>query len=187
MKEAVIRENVNGRVVALQSGGRGERHSQGEGAGGGSGPAPACLTAHVITCDEKAKQEFASGWQDLEQENLSSADYYFNSYAHFGIHEEMLKDSVRTGTHLLPSHLGRGSHRHWAWLLLPCSPFYERTARALQEAAYLVASLLYASCTSHCWMHLRAQAPLLGIGVRSPACHSPLLRSSQGLAGLGAF
>lgn len=29
-------------------------------------------------------------------EHLSSADYYFNSYAHFGIHEEMLKDEVRT-------------------------------------------------------------------------------------------
>jgi predicted RNA methylase len=26
----------------------------------------------------------------------TSADYYFNSYAHFGIHEEMLKDEVRT-------------------------------------------------------------------------------------------
>ncbi|ORZ29410.1 S-adenosyl-L-methionine-dependent methyltransferase [Catenaria anguillulae PL171] len=26
----------------------------------------------------------------------TAADYYFNSYAHFGIHEEMLKDAVRT-------------------------------------------------------------------------------------------
>jgi protein arginine N-methyltransferase 1 len=24
------------------------------------------------------------------------ADYYFDSYSHFGIHEEMLKDRVRT-------------------------------------------------------------------------------------------
>ena len=30
----------------------------------------------------------------------TSADYYFNSYAHFGIHEEMLKDSVRTETYM---------------------------------------------------------------------------------------
>eukprot|EP00697_Spironema_sp_BW2_P016800 gnl/Spiro4/8227_TR4349_c0_g1_i1.p1 gnl/Spiro4/8227_TR4349_c0_g1~~gnl/Spiro4/8227_TR4349_c0_g1_i1.p1 ORF type:complete len:370 (+),score=62.12 gnl/Spiro4/8227_TR4349_c0_g1_i1:39-1148(+) len=30
------------------------------------------------------------------QDSLTSADYYFNSYAHFGIHEEMLKDEVRT-------------------------------------------------------------------------------------------
>ncbi|KYQ99669.1 protein arginine methyltransferase [Tieghemostelium lacteum] len=27
---------------------------------------------------------------------MSSADYYFDSYSHFGIHEEMLKDEVRT-------------------------------------------------------------------------------------------
>ena len=27
---------------------------------------------------------------------LTSKDYYFDSYAHFGIHEEMLKDEVRT-------------------------------------------------------------------------------------------
>jgi len=34
---------------------------------------------------------------DAEMEdNLTSADYYFNSYSHFGIHEEMLKDEVRT-------------------------------------------------------------------------------------------
>ncbi|CDZ97074.1 protein arginine n-methyltransferase [Phaffia rhodozyma] len=29
-------------------------------------------------------------------ENLTSRDYYADSYAHFGIHEEMLKDTVRT-------------------------------------------------------------------------------------------
>jgi len=29
-------------------------------------------------------------------EQLTSGDYYWNSYAHFGIHEEMLKDEVRT-------------------------------------------------------------------------------------------
>eukprot|EP00326_Haptolina_ericina_P015602 CAMPEP_0181197010 /NCGR_PEP_ID=MMETSP1096-20121128/15792_1 /TAXON_ID=156174 ORGANISM="Chrysochromulina ericina, Strain CCMP281" /NCGR_SAMPLE_ID=MMETSP1096 /ASSEMBLY_ACC=CAM_ASM_000453 /LENGTH=387 /DNA_ID=CAMNT_0023286851 /DNA_START=65 /DNA_END=1228 /DNA_ORIENTATION=- len=28
--------------------------------------------------------------------NLTSADYYFDSYAHFGIHEQMLKDRART-------------------------------------------------------------------------------------------
>jgi type I protein arginine methyltransferase len=30
------------------------------------------------------------------QHEHTAADYYWNSYAHFGIHEEMLKDSVRT-------------------------------------------------------------------------------------------
>eukprot|EP00475_Leptophrys_vorax_P037840 TRINITY_DN657_c0_g1_i1.p1 TRINITY_DN657_c0_g1~~TRINITY_DN657_c0_g1_i1.p1 ORF type:complete len:365 (+),score=120.02 TRINITY_DN657_c0_g1_i1:59-1096(+) len=29
----------------------------------------------------------------------TSADYYFDSYGHFGIHEEMLKDQVRTNTY----------------------------------------------------------------------------------------
>lgn len=28
-------------------------------------------------------------------EDMTSADYYFDSYSHFGIHEEMLKDEVR--------------------------------------------------------------------------------------------
>eukprot|EP01112_Ceratiomyxa_fruticulosa_P023597 TRINITY_DN909_c0_g1_i1.p1 TRINITY_DN909_c0_g1~~TRINITY_DN909_c0_g1_i1.p1 ORF type:complete len:342 (-),score=75.55 TRINITY_DN909_c0_g1_i1:138-1163(-) len=31
-----------------------------------------------------------------EDSSMTSADYYFNSYSHFGIHEEMLKDQVRT-------------------------------------------------------------------------------------------
>ncbi|CAH3137005.1 unnamed protein product [Porites lobata] len=30
---------------------------------------------------------------------MTSADYYFDSYAHFGIHEEMIKDEVRTTTY----------------------------------------------------------------------------------------
>ncbi|KAL7066981.1 putative arginine N-methyltransferase 1 protein [Cryptosporidium serpentis] len=44
-------------------------------------------------------EKFKNSWNVLVQENISSADYYFNSYAHFGIHEEMLKDSVRTGSY----------------------------------------------------------------------------------------
>ena len=28
--------------------------------------------------------------------DITAADYYFQSYSHFGIHEEMLKDKVRT-------------------------------------------------------------------------------------------
>ena len=30
------------------------------------------------------------------EEPMTSRDYYFDSYAHFGIHEEMLKDEIRT-------------------------------------------------------------------------------------------
>jgi protein arginine N-methyltransferase 1 len=36
---------------------------------------------------------------DLKGEEMTSKDYYFDSYAHFGIHEEMLKDEVRTLTY----------------------------------------------------------------------------------------
>ncbi|KAK1784833.1 hypothetical protein P4O66_018183 [Electrophorus voltai] len=35
----------------------------------------------------------------LDPEEMTSRDYYFDSYAHFGIHEEMLKDEVRTLTY----------------------------------------------------------------------------------------
>lgn len=34
-----------------------------------------------------------------EEDDITSADYYFDSYSHFGIHEEMLKDVVRTKTY----------------------------------------------------------------------------------------
>ena len=30
----------------------------------------------------------------------TSKDYYFDSYSHFGIHEEMLKDEVRTKSYM---------------------------------------------------------------------------------------
>ncbi|NP_001171787.1 protein arginine N-methyltransferase 1-like [Saccoglossus kowalevskii] len=35
----------------------------------------------------------------IKPEDMTSRDYYFDSYAHFGIHEEMLKDEVRTLTY----------------------------------------------------------------------------------------
>ncbi|KIJ39886.1 hypothetical protein M422DRAFT_780897 [Sphaerobolus stellatus SS14] len=35
----------------------------------------------------------------MEADGITSKDYYTDSYAHFGIHEEMLKDSVRTGSY----------------------------------------------------------------------------------------
>lgn len=34
------------------------------------------------------------------QADKTSADYYFDSYSHFGIHEEMLKDGVRTRSYM---------------------------------------------------------------------------------------
>jgi 2-polyprenyl-3-methyl-5-hydroxy-6-metoxy-1,4-benzoquinol methylase len=34
--------------------------------------------------------------EGVHPESATAKDYYFDSYAHFGIHEEMLKDEVRT-------------------------------------------------------------------------------------------
>ena len=47
--------------------------------------------AEVLKADKKL--------EDLKSEEMTSKDYYFDSYAHFGIHEEMLKDEVRTLTY----------------------------------------------------------------------------------------
>jgi len=41
----------------------------------------------------------AASSADSKPEEMTSKDYYFDSYAHFGIHEEMLKDEVRTLTY----------------------------------------------------------------------------------------
>ncbi|XP_062194062.1 probable protein arginine N-methyltransferase 1 isoform X1 [Phragmites australis] len=38
----------------------------------------------------------AAGEEEVIGSDKTSADYYFDSYSHFGIHEEMLKDVVRT-------------------------------------------------------------------------------------------
>ncbi|XP_063400596.1 protein arginine N-methyltransferase 1-B-like isoform X2 [Mytilus trossulus] len=49
---------------------------------------------------------------NVAPEEMTSKDYYFDSYAHFGIHEEMLKDEVRTLTYrnsmIHNKHLFRG-------------------------------------------------------------------------------
>jgi len=37
--------------------------------------------------------------EKAKADEMTSKDYYFDSYAHFGIHEEMLKDEVRTLTY----------------------------------------------------------------------------------------
>lgn len=53
-------------------------------------------------------------------EEMTSRDYYFDSYAHFGIHEEMLKDEVRTITYRNAmyhnKHLFRGKVSASGWL-----------------------------------------------------------------------
>ncbi|XP_064480874.1 protein arginine N-methyltransferase 1-like isoform X5 [Ornithodoros turicata] len=44
-------------------------------------------------------QKEMHGLSTFRPEEMTSKDYYFDSYAHFGIHEEMLKDEVRTLTY----------------------------------------------------------------------------------------
>ncbi|KAJ3560583.1 hypothetical protein NP233_g10744 [Leucocoprinus birnbaumii] len=41
----------------------------------------------------------SNGAEALQFNDMTSKDYYADSYAHFGIHEEMLKDTVRTGSY----------------------------------------------------------------------------------------
>lgn len=41
----------------------------------------------------------ASNEVEMKDSSMTSADYYFDSYSHFGIHEEMLKDEVRTSSY----------------------------------------------------------------------------------------
>lgn len=43
--------------------------------------------------------EVQNGKPAVHADEMTSKDYYFDSYAHFGIHEEMLKDEVRTLTY----------------------------------------------------------------------------------------
>lgn len=42
----------------------------------------------------------ASAGETLVSNDLTAADYYADSYSHYGIHEEMLKDEVRTRTYM---------------------------------------------------------------------------------------
>ncbi|KAJ7973731.1 Protein arginine N-methyltransferase [Quillaja saponaria] len=62
----------------------------------------------VVACDDRAVQDSVGDprvpFTDSDDkisysDDKTSADYYFDSYSHFGIHEEMLKDVVRTKTY----------------------------------------------------------------------------------------
>lgn len=48
---------------------------------------------------DKATSETTDGAEGVKK-SATSADYYFDSYSHFGIHEEMLKDDVRTKSYV---------------------------------------------------------------------------------------
>ena len=49
--------------------------------------------------EDPAALKGAEKMESVSSDQMTSKDYYFDSYAHFGIHEEMLKDEVRTLTY----------------------------------------------------------------------------------------
>lgn len=55
--------------------------------------------ANDIATNNVTKNATNDGTAAASAEEMTSRDYYFDSYAHFGIHEEMLKDEVRTITY----------------------------------------------------------------------------------------
>lgn len=61
----------------------------------GVGDEPVAVKMACSNCGSKELVPCA----DVNSTNMTSKDYYFDSYAHHGIHEEMLKDEVRTGSY----------------------------------------------------------------------------------------
>ncbi|CAN0109653.1 unnamed protein product, partial [Ectocarpus sp. 12 AP-2014] len=55
-------------------------------------------------CEDATAKDVKSGTPSPGAEDksteMTSKDYYFDSYSHFGIHEEMLKDEVRTTSYM---------------------------------------------------------------------------------------
>jgi len=65
---------------------------------GGVDSAATIVNGDVKTSTDGSKMSKGDGDRAAYSE-MTSKDYYFDSYAHFGIHEEMLKDEVRTVTY----------------------------------------------------------------------------------------
>ena len=69
-------------------------------------PAPPSALDAAATTDAEASDGnvvSAGGVGDGKEggaDDMTSKDYYFDSYSHFGIHEEMLKDEVRTRSYM---------------------------------------------------------------------------------------
>ncbi|XP_057711280.1 protein arginine N-methyltransferase 8-like isoform X1 [Corythoichthys intestinalis] len=62
-------------------------------------PVPAAHHQHAPRDPQVFRAARSRGATSVSPEEMTSRDYYFDSYAHFGIHEEMLKDEVRTLTY----------------------------------------------------------------------------------------
>ena len=50
-------------------------------------------------CLAKPLSDWANDWSEAERPKSEDANYYFNSYAHFGIHEDMISDVARTSAY----------------------------------------------------------------------------------------
>jgi len=58
-----------------------------------------CDIVHPVPDDGGDSKPAPSQQESANVEDRTSKDYYFDSYAHHAIHEEMLKDHVRTSTY----------------------------------------------------------------------------------------
>eukprot|EP00804_Cyclotella_cryptica_P020542 CCRYP_003395-RA/>CCRYP_003395-RA protein AED:0.03 eAED:0.03 QI:153/1/1/1/1/1/4/3134/373 len=58
-----------------------------------------CSNDEKIPEDTNNAQESTKQEEETQGDTQTSKDYYFDSYSHHGIHEEMLKDEVRTRTY----------------------------------------------------------------------------------------
>eukprot|EP00744_Colponema_vietnamica_P002353 GILI01003707.1.p1 GENE.GILI01003707.1~~GILI01003707.1.p1 ORF type:complete len:411 (+),score=143.34 GILI01003707.1:42-1235(+) len=84
------------------------KKSDGAPRGGGAGSAPRAPAAPAKPFDWETGEDQWKEFEEAQTAENTSADYYFNSYGHFGIHEEMLKDEVRTKTYM--NSILRNSH-----------------------------------------------------------------------------
>ena len=62
--------------------------------------APSSASASAAAAAAATPDATPDAKKEIHSATMTSKDYYFDSYSHFGIHEEMLKDSVRTETYM---------------------------------------------------------------------------------------
>lgn len=65
----------------------------------GNDAAPAAASTVAAETADGTASDAGAPKKGVALDEMTSRDYYFDSYAHFGIHEEMLKDEVRTLTY----------------------------------------------------------------------------------------
>ena len=78
---------------------RGRRAAEAAAAAQSSAPEPAAAPSQKTKRSEPGAAAAAPEAAPRAEE-MTSKDYYFDSYSHFGIHEEMLKDRVRTEAYM---------------------------------------------------------------------------------------